>query len=120
MVLFEVLWAYRNSKNNAIALTPYWLTYGQDVVLPLEIVMSSLKVAKKCGLQPKEYAQSMFQKLESADEDRLMALENIQANMTKVSRLYNKKVKIKCFTEGNLVWKVILPIKTRTPKFGKW
>ena len=82
--------------------------------------MSSFPIAKQHGLQPEEYSQALFQELELADKDRLMVLENIQANMTKVSRLYNKKVKIKCFTEGNLVWKVILPIKTRTPKFGKW
>ena len=29
----------------------------------------------------------MFEKLESADEDILMALENIQANKAKVSKL---------------------------------
>ena len=62
----------------------------------------------------------MFQESEPADEDRLMALENIQANKAKVSKLYNKKVRLKCFAEGDLVWKVILPIRTRTTKFGKW
>ena len=62
----------------------------------------------------------MFQELESADEDRLMTLENIQANKAKVSKLYNKKVRLKRFAEGDLVWKIILPIKTRTTKFNKW
>ena len=61
----------------------------------------------------------MFQELESTDEDRLMALENIQANKGKVSKLYNKKVKLKCFAKGDLVQKVILRIGTRTTKFGK-
>ena len=45
-VLVKVLWVYRNSKNNATSLTPHWLTYGQDVVLPLELAMSSLRIAK--------------------------------------------------------------------------
>ena len=62
----------------------------------------------------------MFQELESADKDRLMTLENNQANKAKVLKLYNKKVKLKCFVEGDLVWKVILPIGTRTIKFDKW
>ena len=118
-VLSEVLWAYRNSKNNATGLTPYQLTYGQDVLLPLEVAMNSLIVAKQHGLQLKEYIQAMFQELESADEDRLMALENIQANKAKVSKLYNKKVKLKRFVEGDLVWEVILLIVTRIAKFGK-
>ena len=62
----------------------------------------------------------MFQKLELVDEDRLLALENIQANKAKISKLYNTKVKSKYFAEGDLVWKVIIPIRTRACKFGKW
>ena len=61
----------------------------------------------------------MFQELELADDDRLMALENILANKVKVAKLYNRKVRLKCFAEGDLLWKVILPIGTRTTKFGK-
>ena len=49
-----------------------------------------------------------------------MALENIQANKAKVSKLYNKKVRSKRFVKGDLVWKVILSIGIRTTKFGKW
>ena len=82
--------------------------------------MNSFRVAKQHKLWPKEYSEAMFEELESADEDRLMALENIQANKAKVSKLYNKRVKLKRFVEGDLVWKVILPIKARTPKFDKW
>ena len=61
----------------------------------------------------------MFQELELDHEIRLMALENIQANKAKVSKLYNKKVKLKCFAKGHLVWKVVLPIRTRIIKFDK-
>ena len=87
--------------------------------LPLELAVNSFRVAKQHKLQSKEYAQAMFQELESVDEERLMALENIQANKAKVSKLYNKKVRLKCFAEGDLVWKVILPIGIRTSKFDK-
>ena len=65
--------------------------------------MSSLQVAKQHGLQLEEYSQAMFQELKLADEDKLMALENIQANKAKVSKLYNKKVQTKYFAEGDLV-----------------
>ena len=91
--LSEVLWAYRNLKNKAIGLTPFRLTYGQDVVLPMEINIKSLRVAKQVGLQLEEYSQAMFQELESVDNDRIMALENIKLNKEKVARSYNKKVK---------------------------
>ena len=61
----------------------------------------------------------MFQELELADKDRLMVLENIQANKAKVSKLYNKMVKLKHFVEGDLTWKVILLIGTKVTKFSK-
>ena len=73
----EVLWAYKNSKSNVTGLTPYRLIYEQDDVLPLELVVSSLRVVKQHGLQPEEYSQAMFPELESTDKDRLIALENI-------------------------------------------
>ena len=48
------------------------------------------------------------------------ALENIEANKLRVVRHYNKKVKNKQFGEGELVWKVKLPIGSKDSKFGKW
>ena len=61
----------------------------------------------------------MFQELESAGDDRIMALESIKLNKEKVARYYNKKVKRKQFAEGDIVWKAILPIGTKNPRFGK-
>ena len=58
--------------------------------------------------------------MESADDDRIMALENIKLNKEKVAKSYNKKVKRKQFAEGDIVWKAILPIGTKDPRFGKW
>ena len=112
--LSKILWAYRNSKNKATGLTPFRL-----IVLPMEINIKSLRVAK-VGLQPKECSQAMFQELKSADDDRIMALENIKLNKEKVVRSYNKKVKRKQFAEGNIVWKASLPIRTKDPRFSKW
>ena len=37
-----------------------------------------------------------------------------------MERAYNKKVKLKNFQVGDLVWKVILPIGSKDRKFGKW
>ena len=58
-VLAKVIWAYKNSKNNAIGLTPYRLTYGQDAILPLELTMISLRVAKQHKLQLEEYCNTL-------------------------------------------------------------
>ena len=51
---------------------------------------------------------------------RLEALINFEANKARIGRWYNKKVKVKTFAQGELVWKLILPIGTKSSKFGKW
>jgi hypothetical protein len=38
----------------------------------------------------------------------------------RVAKYYNKKVKVKQFAEGDLVWKALLPIGTKYSAFGKW
>ena len=37
-----------------------------------------------------------------------------------MARAYNKKVKAKSFQVDELIWKIILPLRTKSNKFGKW
>ena len=62
----------------------------------------------------------MMDDLEDLSCHRLCALENIEANKLRIAKYYNKKVKSKQFSEGDLVWKVKLPIRSRDSKFSKW
>lgn len=41
---------------------------------------------------------------------RLLALDHIIIQKFRTARAYNKRVKPKCFKEGELVWKTVLPI----------
>jgi hypothetical protein len=50
----------------------------------------------------------------------LRALQNLEKNKMRVAKYYNKKVKVKQFAEGDLVWKALLPIGTKYSTFGKW
>ena len=67
--LSKVLWAYRNAKCTTIDFTPYQLTYGQEVILPLEISMKSLRVAKQNELELDDYHKALFMELDLVDED---------------------------------------------------
>ena len=58
--------------------------------------------------------------LEDLSCHRLCALENIKANKLRIAKYYNKKVKNKQCSEGDLVCKVKLPIGSRDNKFSKW
>jgi hypothetical protein len=61
----------------------------------------------------------MKDELEDVVGHRLKALVSIEENKKRVARWYDKKVKVKEFADGDLVWKLILPIRTKSLKFGK-
>ena len=66
-ILSETLWAYRMSKRDSTRVSPYSLTYGQDAVLPMEVVIPSLRVSKQNDLNPQEYSKAMMMELEALD-----------------------------------------------------
>jgi hypothetical protein len=51
---------------------------------------------------------------------RLRALVNVEANKARVAKWYDKKVNIIEFSQGDLVWKLIMPTGSRDQKYGKW
>ena len=58
--------------------------------------------------------------LDDVAEKRLQALRDIEKEKLRVAKTYNKRVRLKDFQIGDLVWKVILPIGSKSRKFGKW
>jgi hypothetical protein len=66
------------------------------------------------------YTELMMDKVDEAPESRLKALEEIEKEKVKIAKAYNKRVVEKSFQVGDLVWKMILPLGTRSDKFGKW
>ena len=58
--------------------------------------------------------------LETLDGKRLQELDHIMIQKKKVARAYNKRVRRKSFKEGELVWKVVLPIGSKDRELGKW
>jgi hypothetical protein len=45
--LSEALWAHRTSRHGAMKVTPFELVYGEEVVLPMEIGLHSLRVTSR-------------------------------------------------------------------------
>ena len=62
----------------------------------------------------------MTDEVDDLAEHRLRALMSIEENKKRVARWYDKKVKVKEFADGDLVGKLILPIRTKSSRFGKW
>ena len=57
--------------------------------------------------------------IDEVSDKRLQALKEIEKDKLRVARAYNKKVRAKSFQVGELVWKTILPLGTKSNKFGK-
>ena len=101
-------------------MTPYELVYGQEAVLLIEINLNALRIAKQNDLSAIDFYNLMMDNIVEVADKCLAALKAIERDKLRVSRAYNKKVKLKNFQVGDLVWKVILPIGSRDRKFRKW
>ncbi|GLU07027.1 hypothetical protein SLE2022_240070 [Rubroshorea leprosula] len=119
-LLSDTIWAYRTSQRSSTKVTPFSLTFGHDVVLPMELSARSLRIAIQHGLTSGEYNEAMILELEDLEGMRLTALDRLQTQKLKVARAYNKRVRSRSLAEGDLVWKVILPPGKKDPRFGKW
>jgi hypothetical protein len=120
LVLNGALWAYRMAPHGATKTSPYALVYGHHAVLPWEMQSDSRRVVLQKNLSSKDYSGLMMDELEDLHMIHLRALENIEKNKMRVAKYYNKKVKVKQFAEGDLVWKAILSIGTKYSTFDKW
>jgi hypothetical protein len=108
------------APHGATKTSPYELVYGHHAVSPWEIQSDSRRVVLQKDLSSKDYSGLMMDELEDLHMIRLRALENIEKKKLRVAKYYNKKVKVRQFVEGDLVWKALLPIGTKYSEFGKW
>jgi hypothetical protein len=101
-MLFSALWAYRTSVKSATGFTPFRLVYGVEAILPIECEIPSLKLAVE--LLPNTSAEEEhLLYLMRLDETRRDATLVIEAQKKCVKAQYDKHVKPRVFSEGDLV-----------------
>jgi hypothetical protein len=61
----------------------------------------------------------MMDRVDEVHEGQLQALGEIEWENMRMAKAYNKKVKEKSFQVREIVWKTILPLGTRSNRFGK-
>jgi hypothetical protein len=118
--LSEDLWAHRISKHRATKVSSFERVYGQEAVLPVEISLNDVRFAKQNDLTVGYYYNSMMHNIDEVTDKRVTALGEIEKDKIMVVKAYNKKVKAKSFQVGDLVWKTVLPLRSKDQKFGKW
>jgi hypothetical protein len=119
-VLSEALWAHRVAWHGATKVTPFELVYGQEGVLPIEVNLQACSVAWQNGLSDEEYTTLMMHRIDEGQEERFKVMMEIEKENIQTAKACNRKVKEKSFQVGDLVWKMILPLRTRDNRFGKW
>jgi len=119
-LLNVALWSYRMACHGSTKVSPYQLVYGHDAVLPWEIKTGSRWIFSQDQLDADDYATLMKDELDDLAEHRLRALISMEENKKMVAKWYDKKVKAKEFADGDLVWKLIVPIGTKSSTFRKW
>ncbi|XP_075091565.1 uncharacterized protein LOC142171767 [Nicotiana tabacum] len=85
--------------------TPYMLVYGTEAVISAEVELPSLKVIQEAGLDDAKW------KLMLIDEKRMDAVCHGHLNQNRMVSAFNKRVKPRQFTPGQLVLKKIFPHK---------
>jgi hypothetical protein len=86
----------------------------------MEVNLDTLWIAWQNELSAIDYHNLMLDRLNEVSDERVKALDEIKRDKLRVDRAYNKRVKEKLFQVGDLIWKMILPIGSRSNKFGKW
>ena len=56
--------------------------------------------------------------IDEVTDKRVTALGETEKDKIMVAKAYNKKVKAKSFHVGDLVWKTVLPLRSKDRKFG--
>ena len=71
--------------------------------------LAALRFARQNDLSAKDYYDLMMDNIDEVADKRLVALQAIEKEKLRVAKTYNKKVRLKEFQVGDLVWKTILP-----------
>ena len=110
-----VLWAYRTTPQRSTRETPFSMTYGSEVVIPLETGFSTLKI-DQFNVEENNYLLST--NLELVDERREVAVVKMTHYQQKLRQGYDKGVKIMPLALGDLVLRKVVET-TKNPSWGK-
>lgn len=87
--------------------------------MPIKIYFQSVQIQRQDEIPSDHYWSMMLDEMVDLDEGRLSALDFLIRQKERVAKAYNKKVKLKNFSIGILVWKVIFPMDQTNKTLGK-
>ncbi|XP_070013188.1 uncharacterized protein [Nicotiana sylvestris] len=105
-LLFALL-GYRTTVCTSIGATPYMLVYGTKEVITAEVEIPSLRIIQEADLDDTEWVKSRYEQLALIDGKRMNAVCHGQLYQNRMFRAFNKRIKPKQFTSGQLVLKKV-------------
>ena len=111
----NVLWAYRMATRVPTGEMPFRLTFGTEVVIPVEVGLTNLRVKTYEG---QKNQQGLNSNLDLIDEVREDAMKRMAKHKEAMTRYYNRKVKVRRFNTGDLVLRKVSQV-TKDPSQGK-
>ena len=112
------LHGYQTSVRTSIGATPFSLVYRMEVMLPFEVQIPSLRILAESGLKETEWAQERFDQLNLIEGKRLAAMSHGHLYQRWVKNAFDKKVRLRRFSEGDLVLKKVSQVLRDNR--GKW
>jgi hypothetical protein len=102
MMLFSALWVYWKSVKSATGFTPFQLLYGIEAILSNECEIPSLKLVVELLPNTSAKEESLLYLMQLDETHRDVALV-IETQKKCVKAQYDKHVKPRVFSEGDLV-----------------
>ena len=83
------------------------MVYGSEAVLPIKVVIQSLRILVETKVLEEDWAKARYEQLTLIDEKKDRAQYHAQGFQKRIARAFNKKVKPRNLTEWDLVLKVL-------------
>lgn len=104
------LHSYIISVCTSTRVTPFYMVYGTEVVLPIEVEIPFLWVLMEAKLDEAECVKTRFDQLNLIEEKCMTAVCHRQLYQRRLKKAFDTKVHPRHFEEGDLVLRRILPI----------
>ena len=103
----HVLWIYRTTPRRSTRKTPFSMTYGAEIVIPLE---TSFPTLRSSLFNPSDNDEHLKRNLDLIEKKRENAMVQLAYYQQKLKQGYDANVKLRPLTFGDLVLRKVVGI----------